>query len=638
MSNILSMGIQNIVNLRQDEIKPTILGSLLLGIRTIGKTMGWAALYSYLIKYYELGGLPLIWVLFSILGMIGSLLYLFFADAIKKETLLKYYCLITGSLMILASFFDTKNRWFSIFAFGAYALGTSSLGSQTWTVINAAFTPKQGMRIYPLITLAPLIGGILGGLGSQYLPIGTEIFVLIWGICIIAVIPLLNIFQKNYIKEPQEAPKKTKLSFSRFWKNFKDGCNYTFHNKLMLSIAGICFLFWLVASFKEYPYNQIIKQRFKLEELNQYMGILNTTTKACIVIMQLFITTWIIRRFGVGKSLLLLPFTILIGLSSLSLGLCLGLGNDQLFWIAFGMIFFWEEIAQTIQGTAYQMTFHAVEYSYRGRVRGIVEGIFNNAGGIIGGVLLYLFENFYYYLNEYLKYLKMPEEQAHQFIQFFLDFYKPENNKQSIRELIVSIVGLFFILLWIFVAVQARKNYNNSIVKNLQSKDNKTKKDAEDLTDLNIYSLEEKKAQYTYAKDDETIVQRNVLGGYLTLYFKQDYGCKKMRLESSLGTWIISSKNNCLMLQKLTGHIPRLAISKAEMIYWQTDSGYLAIYWQNNIIKTIEIGNYTINHIEIINCKQDTFQGPFEMLNQGKLVLPQQHFFTAIVTSGEEVK
>lgn len=629
MSNILSIGIQNIVNLRQDEIKPTILGSLLLGIRTIGKTMGWAALYSYLIKYYELGELPLAWVHFSILGMIGSLLYLFFADAIKKETLLKYYCFITGSFMILASFFDTKNPWFSIFAFGAYALGTSSLGSQTWTVINAAFTPKQGLRIYPLITLAPLIGGILGGLGSQYLTIGTEIFVLIWGICILSVIPLLHIFQKNYIKEPKETPKKTKLSFSRFWSNFKDGCNYTFHNKLMLSIAGICFLFWLVASFKEYPYSQIISEKFQSEfQLNQYMGILNTSTKACIVIMQLFITTWIIRRFGVGKSLLLLPFTILIGLSSLSLGLCLRLENDQLFWISFGMIFFWEEIAQTIQGTAYQMTFHAVEYSYRGRVRGIVEGIFNNAGGIIGGVLLFLSGKLVTDVKKYL-------------IDSGISNDKVENINKLISNtsmLIVSIVGLFFILLWIFVAFQAKKNYQDSIVTNLKSKDNKTKKDAEDLKDLIIYSLEEKKAQYTYAKNDETIVQKNVLNGYLTLYFKQDYGCKKMRLESSFGTWIVSSKNNCLMLQKLVGNIPRLASSKAEMIYWQTDSGYLAIYWKNNIIKTIEIGNYITNNIEIMNCKQDTFQGPFEMLNQGKLVIPQQRFFTAIVTSGEEVK
>lgn len=632
MTNILFMEIH------KDEIKPTILGSLLLGVRTIGKTMGWAALYSYLINKEELklGGLPLIWVLFSILGMIGSLLYLFFADAIKKETLLKYYCLITGSFMILASSFNPQTHYllFPIFAFGAYALGTSSLGSQTWTVINAAFTPKQGLRIYPLITLAPLFGGILGGIGSQYLSVYlsdipdktiitayiTRICVFIWGICILSVIPLLTIFQKNYLKEPKEQPRNTTLSFSRFWINFKDGCSYIFHNKLMLSIAGICFLFWLVASFKEYPYNQIINKKFNYEQLNQYMGILNTSTKSCIVIMQLCITSWIIQRLGVGKSLLLLPFTILIGLISLSLGLCLGLNNDQLFWIAFGMIFFWEEIAQTIQGTAYQMTFHAVEYSYRGRVRGIVEGIFNNAGGIIGGVLLYFCGS-----AVALTTSNILKNQAQEI-------------SRLVSMLIVSMIGIFLALIWVFVAYQAKKNYQNSIITNLQSKDKKTKKDAEDLKDLISYSLEEKKAQYAYARDDETIVQKNVLGGYFVLYFRQDYGCKKMRLELPTGTWVVSGKNNCLMLQKLVGNIPRLASSTAEMIYWQTNSGYLAVYWEDGLIKTIEIGNYTTNRIELMHCKQDTFQGPFEMLNQGKLVLPQQRFFTAIVTSGEEVK
>jgi hypothetical protein len=296
------------------------------------------------------------------------------------------------------------------------------------------------------------------------------------------------------------------------------------------------------------------------------------------------------------------------------------------------MIFFWEEIAQTIQGTAYQMTFHAVEYSYRGRVRGIVEGIFNNAGGIIGGVLLYFCGSAVAYLNKYVTTLPIDENIKEKKIEEITKFVSDSS------MLIVSMIGIFLALIWVFVAYQAKKNYQNSIITNLQSKDKKTKKDAEDLKDLISYSLEEKKAQYAYARDDETIVQKNVLGGYFVLYFRQDYGCKKMRLELPTGTWVVSGKNNCLMLQKLVGNIPRLASSTAEMIYWQTNSGYLAVYWEDGLIKTIEIGNYTTNRIELMHCKQDTFQGPFEMLNQGKLVLPQQRFFTAIVTSGEEVK
>ena len=44
------------------------------------------------------------------------------------------------------------------------------------TIINEAFTPKQGIRIYPIITLAPVLGGIIGGFLLQFLPelIGTR--------------------------------------------------------------------------------------------------------------------------------------------------------------------------------------------------------------------------------------------------------------------------------------------------------------------------------------------------------------------------------------------------------------------------------------------------------------------------------
>ncbi|MBP7021108.1 MAG: MFS transporter [Planctomycetes bacterium] len=622
-----------LLDIENHEIKPTLLGISLFFFRDTGKAIGWSAVQAILLKRWGLEGFTWSFVIFALLAMVGSFIYLFFADTIKKEKLIKIYCSYTGILMIFSSVFlenatnDDNLLVFSILMALSYGIGTSSLGAQSWTIINEAFTPKQGIRIYPIITLAPVLGGIIGGFLLQFLPelIGTRGLICLWGLSILSVIPIVNIFEENYkIKKQLEIEEKTK-PFNLF-KNFKDGCQYALKNRLVWCLAGICILFWFVASLKHYQYGNIINQTFQNEvTLQKYFGYYNICMNTMVLFFQVFITGNIIKSLGVGKSLCVLPCTIAIGL------LCMGI--FPVFWIAFFMLFFWDLIAMTIQGTAYQLSYHAIEHNYRGRIRGILDGFFNPIGGVLGGSFLLIFNNYFVHT--------IPE---------------------SIQNISVTFLGLIFALFWIFLAFQTKRRYYKSILDNLHSKDNRTYLDALEMVaeikgthfvhsrqkELENFELSnssipaipgdiQNETMSIETTDTEIIWKRNVLQGHLTLYCTKYSGCKKMQFELHDNIWQAKYKSNHLMIRKQYKNFERLITVSPDMIYWKDETGYLAIFWKNKYISHVEIGNFIKDKIDVIKCKSNAFLGPYQLKEHGKTVSPQSRLLLNISILGQKL-
>ena len=187
------------------EYERVLLTLLMIMAHAYGYAIGWTAVHTLLVKRMGIEYLPYIYIILSASGVVGSLIYLFFADKVRRDTLLIWFALLTGGAILFSFFFVTDQDFmaqklgfslhleiFFIIITTAQGLGNSTLITQVWTVINDLFTPEQGRRTFPIIGSATAIGGILGGISIKLLIplVGITHLLIAWSASVLVIIPL----------------------------------------------------------------------------------------------------------------------------------------------------------------------------------------------------------------------------------------------------------------------------------------------------------------------------------------------------------------------------------------------------------------------------------------------------------------
>ncbi len=431
-----------------------IIFILMLALRTAGYTIGWAAINTILLKRLGIETLPYSFILFASFSLTGACIYLFFADALPRYNLIKVFSIGTGLLFIVSLFFIpeytehlTLNRGLVLFAFlilTGEGIGYSITSIQIWTLINDAFRPDEGTRVYPLIAMAPSLGSISGGLLLRFLgdKLDVKSLIICWILLVLSVLPLLSVLQRYYGKEIDKQTTYLKNSSHNLLFNFRDGFKFSFSSSLLQSIAFICILFWLVASLKEFQFDKMLNHYFTTEgDLNKFYGVFTIVLRSSVLIIQIFLTGRIIRFTGAGYGLCILPAAICICLSSILI--------SSSFYCLVIMRFIWDLAGMTVQITAFQLSFNAVSGPYRGRARGILEGLVNPVGGILGGLFIIFINKIFY-----------------------------SNPAVTSGRILITVMALIFSFLWLIAAIIVNKRYRKTIIQNLDSEDRRTCLDA----------------------------------------------------------------------------------------------------------------------------------------------------------------
>lgn len=488
-----------LIDIKANETGKVFIFSLMLGIRTAGCTIGWTAVQAILMKRLGVESLPYSFIFFAIIGMAGSFIYLLFADLISRGTLLKIFCGLTALILIIAGLVipDSHSNVMTagfiiscVLVIMGNSIGYSTTGIQIWTIINDTFRPGEGTRLYPIIATAPLIGSITGGALTPFIVdnLGMKSLIIIWGLSMLSVLPLMDILRKYYGKEILARASYLKIlkkSSRNMFLNFKEGFLFSLRSPFVHALSVICILFWTVASLKEFQYGIIMNNNFSTEEeLSKFFASFTVYLHIVVLIFQLLFTGRIIKLTGTGYGFIILPVTIFSGLLAIMLSFS--------FQTGVGMRFIWDLSAMTVQGSVFQLAFNGVYGPYRGRVRGLLEGFINPVGGIAGGLLI-IFINYFLYNNT-------------------------ETKGGSGEEVLITIIGLFFSLLWIKAAFLLKRQYNKITIKNLESEDRRTFLDAIEMAGELKKSLVMEKFEEILKRDDpeakETVYKTMELYGY----------------------------------------------------------------------------------------------------------------------------
>ncbi|MCP4699447.1 MAG: hypothetical protein GY862_21755, partial [Gammaproteobacteria bacterium] len=270
--------------------------------RSIGMTL--------LVQHLGGGVLPTIFILIDAAAMFGFLAYGHYTKKYSELTILAFFLIATAVFSVLVQllfFFPFKwvYGFFLVGFFFFYILLSIHFGS----VIAAYFTSVQSKRLTGFINAGFPIGGMAGGLVLitllNFIP--PQWLVLMLGFaCMLALALLRQVHAKL-------SPVRTACAVSKRKKKPLDELNaalyYIVHSKLMIYMTIGLMLFVVASKMLEYQYQAIMYPEAFPDPTQRakFFATYDIFANLAWLIIQIFVTSRIIVKLGIGASILLHP-------------------------------------------------------------------------------------------------------------------------------------------------------------------------------------------------------------------------------------------------------------------------------------------------------------------------------------------
>ncbi|MDZ7659016.1 NTP/NDP exchange transporter [Fodinibius sp.] len=198
-----------------------------------------------------------------------------------------------------------------------YVLGdmfNSAMVTFFWAYSNDIFTSDQAKRTYGIVGLGGIIGGIVGstvvvGYVNQ---LGRPTLLYL---CLIPLAVMIAIgYYVNSRTKDTERPSQDPCAEGKRCSAIFEGADIVFKSKYLISIVGIIALYEMVSNIVDFQLSATIASSISGDlDKDAYFGFVGQITSIISLAVQLFLTSFVMKRYGVGIALLFLPIAITLG-------------------------------------------------------------------------------------------------------------------------------------------------------------------------------------------------------------------------------------------------------------------------------------------------------------------------------------
>jgi hypothetical protein len=368
---------------RTSERSRSLFFIALLTLVSAAQTLGLAGSEALLLARLGTERLPEIFVGASLATVLGTVAYATRVGVARNDVL--FFQMLIGAATLLAGAavgIEAGIEWLLPVVFSFFYLTTAVFVNHFWTFSGDFFDTLTSKRLFPVFTVGASVGGLLGGVAAAALtPVTGAIgLVYAWAVLLTAAAALLLLGRRPLRRwGPLELEEADETSVE----GLRGAADYLVASPLgrwlVFSAAGMVIAIFLA----QYLYSEIFAREYPSpEQLAAFFGLYLATTNAIEIALEVAITPWLIRRFGVATAQLVHPIGTLLSFGGLALssGLAAGIGarmNRELLENA---------IAQPVRALVY----NALPARLRGRIRAFLEGIVVYAGMAVAGMLLWL--------------------------------------------------------------------------------------------------------------------------------------------------------------------------------------------------------------------------------------------------------
>ncbi|MCK4364341.1 MAG: MFS transporter, partial [Candidatus Aminicenantes bacterium] len=311
------------------------------------------------------------------------------------------------------------------------------LGTQFWILVNDIFNPREVKRLIGFFGSGGLLGGILGGMLTGLLAweIPDYLLFIASGMLVLCVFVGNQIFiwqkkNKSITDNPDYGNKERAKEPSKV--GFIDSFNTVRKDNYLKLLAGVVTLTFIVATFIDWQFKTVIDVEVRMDRKMEYFGYIHAGLLVLPFLVQLFMTSNIIKRYGIRFALLLLPFVLL---------LCsFGIGLWPIFYIALAIKASDKSISFSLNQSVRELLYIPVSPELKYKAKVFIDMFLNRFAKGIGALILILLV--YVFV--------VPEEWVEEYI------WKNKIN-------LISIVTVIFIGAWAFLSLRLSKEYTNTV-------------------------------------------------------------------------------------------------------------------------------------------------------------------------------
>lgn len=397
--------LKKIISVKKEELPRVLSVGFLFVLVTAGVELGRIGRDSYFLTQVGADKIPLMYVIIAGLMLLISFLYGRFVDRFSSEKLM-IFIQMTGILGMfglwgILTFSTMKIELLPYIMFVGVEVYLSVLLIHYWVVVSTTFDAWEGRRVYAYIGASGLTGTLCGGLGANFVStyFGAQSLFLSWAILLILSIPVIarvkKTKQESHIStqdtttetDPQETTSEESGSLKAIWKQ-----------PLLRTLTYMSLPMWITIFIIEFNYYTTMDKVFiSPDELASFLGIVVSVSSFVGLMLQVFITSKLLKKWGVGATSMVYPFSITIGALALlifSLTPTATAETIPLYSVALLVViarFCDIAIYFSVYESATQLLFYSVPNYIQGRSRAFISGFIMPVSIGIAGLLLVYF-------------------------------------------------------------------------------------------------------------------------------------------------------------------------------------------------------------------------------------------------------
>jgi AAA family ATP:ADP antiporter len=249
---------------------------------------------------------------------------------------------------------------------------------QAWSFTNSIFDTRQAKRLFGLIGSGASLGAIAGGVLARFLvgPVGGSINLLLVLAALILFAAVVLVFATARIR---------RKGLMRIGKPINPPLRRTFReiagNRYLALMATLVLLTAIATQWVGMQLNIVADARFggNADALTRFFGTFNFVLGACSLVVQIFVTSRALRRFGLALTILALPLSL--GLGSLLILLV------PAFWSAMLTNAFDQALRFSVDRPTYELLYLPLAPAQRVHIKNAIDIVVNRIADAAGAVL-----------------------------------------------------------------------------------------------------------------------------------------------------------------------------------------------------------------------------------------------------------
>ncbi|MBD3168595.1 MAG: MFS transporter [candidate division Zixibacteria bacterium] len=321
--------LKSIMNIKRDELP---LSLLMFGYFFLVITSFWILKplkKGLFIEYYDLTGFTLLsWQMTAsqaeLLAKVLNMVVAFFAVAVFSWLNHRFYrqqltYIFSGFFMVcyvLYSFIINSPADITVWTFYLFGdLFTTLMVATFFAFLNDSVSPEKAKRLYGLIVLGGVTGGVFGSMfvrvWIESVPLSDWLYIC-FGIA--AGISLIAMFAGRLVEK--NPPRYTASSTTgepqqKGGNPAFEGAKLVFRSSYLIAIVSIVGLYEIVSTIMDFQFTATIAHYLDGPAIGKQFSTVYTFTNIVSMCVQLFLTSFIMTRFGVKTALLILPIAII---------------------------------------------------------------------------------------------------------------------------------------------------------------------------------------------------------------------------------------------------------------------------------------------------------------------------------------